>query len=754
MPDDASWTTIGAAVPRIEGRAKVTGQALYASDEPVANPAFAFLVLSTVARGRIRSFDLRAAQAVTGVLDILTYRNVGGEADPPAPHGAGDETTTMQTDRIWHDGQIIGVVVAETFEAAREAAHAIGVEYDAEAPSATFGSPGAEEEVREPGEHEDFAIGDADAAFAGAAVRIDGRFGTPTQHHNPIELFTTTCTWHDGSLTVYEPSQFVHGLRGSLAKQLHLDPKRIRVVARHVGGAFGSKGIPSARTAWIAVAARRLNRPVKLVATRGQGYTIATYRAETRHHIRLGAARDGRLVSFRHEGWEVSSRPSDYNVSGTETTARMYACPNILTRVNIVHTDRNTPGFMRAPPDVPYMFPLEVAMDELAEALGMDPVELRRINDTPTDPVTGRFFSSRPLMRCFDAASERFGWAQRTPQPRSMRDGDWLVGWGCAAAAYPANIGAGAARVLLGPDGQATVQIAAHDIGNGSHTIIAQVAAERLGLRLEAVTVQLGDSDLPPAGLAAGSSHASGICHAVARACEDVRARIALAATTSNAGPFAGRDPATLSLAKGELCGEDGGAEPLHEALARVTGGALEAYAENVPKGLPPDSVGKLYSGQMGISRGNQREDLTAYAFGAQFVAVRVHARTGETRVSRAVGAFAAGRIINPRTAHSQLMGGMIWGISSALHEATEIDTRAARYVNDNIAEYLIPVNADVRTIDVIVVPEQDEAVNPLGMKGIGEIGVVGMNAAIANAVYHATGRRIRDLPIRIEDLL
>ncbi len=266
--------------------------------------------------------------------------------------------------------------------------------------------------------------------------------------------------------------------------------------------------------------------------------------------------------------------------------------------------------------------------------------------------------------------------------------------------------------------------------------------------------MQLGDSDLPPGGLAAGSSHASGICHAVARACEDVRGRLAAAATTSNTGPFAGRDPSSLSLAQGQLRGADGIAETLGDALARVTGGALEAYAENVPKGLPPDSVGKLYAGQPVLSRGNQRQDLTAYAFGAQFVEVRVHARTGEIRVPRAVGAFAAGRIINPRTAHSQLMGGMIWGISSALHEATEIDTRAARYVNDNIADYLIPVNADIRTIEAIMVPEQDEGVNPLGMKGIGEIGVVGMNAAIANAVYHATGRRIRDLPIRIEDML
>ncbi len=296
----------------------------------------------------------------------------------------------------------------------------------------------------------------------------------------------------------------MHGLRGSLSKQLGVPIARIRVVSRHVGGAFGAKGIPSARTAWIAVAARRLGRPVKLVATREQGFTIATYRAETRHHVQLAAEADGRLVALRHEGWEVSSRPSSYTVSGTETTARMYACPNILTRVNVVHADRNTPGFMRAPPDVPYLFALESAIDELAEALGMDPIELRRVNDTDTDPATGLRFSSRSLMRCFDAAAARFGWAGRDPRPGSMRDGDWLVGQGCAASAYPANIGAGAARVSLGTDGHAAVQIAAHDIGTGTHTLIAQVAAERLGVPLAQIMVQIGDTDLPPGGLAAG----------------------------------------------------------------------------------------------------------------------------------------------------------------------------------------------------------------------------------------------------------
>jgi xanthine dehydrogenase YagR molybdenum-binding subunit len=751
MPDG---NLIGQPAIRIDGRAKVTGRARYPSDEVVANPAWAFLVTSAIARGRIRGFDLTEARAVTGFLDILTYENVGGEAEKPKPMSGGETTPTLESDRIAHDGQIIGVVVADSFEAAREAAHKVRVDYEVEPPSATFGSPGAEEEVRKAGEHNDYKVGDAETAFAAAEVKVDARYSTPTQHHNAIELFTTTCEWREGKLTVYEPSQFVYGLRGSLAKQLRMEPGDIHVVSRFVGGAFGSKGGITARTAWIAIAARRLNRAVKLVPTRDQGFTIATYRAETRHHIQLGATRNGRLTAFRHEGWEVTSRPSQYNVSGTETTARIYACPNILTKVNIVHADRNTPGFMRAPPDTPYMFPLETAMDELAVALSMDPIELRRINDTQTDPVTGKRYSSRSLMRCFDEGAARFGWKGRDPRPGAMRDGEWLVGWGCATAAYPANIGPAAARVTLSPDGRARVQIAAHDIGTGAYTVVAITAAERLGLDIDHVVVEMGGTELPAAGLAAGSSHTAGISHAVAKACEGVRARLAEAAVLSNDGALAGLDPASLTLSGGALRGPMGQSEDLSKALSRVASGVLEVYAENVPKGVPPDAMGKIYQGEMAMSRGHSRDDFTTYAFGAQFVEVRVHALTREVRVPRAVGAFASATIVNPLTAHSQYMGGMIWGIGAALHEATEIDPRDARYVNDNIAEYLIPVNADVRSIEVIMVPEEDSEVNPMGIKDIGEVGIVGMNAAISNAVWHATGRRIRDLPIRIEDLL
>jgi xanthine dehydrogenase YagR molybdenum-binding subunit len=432
----------------------------------------------------------------------------------------------------------------------------------------------------------------------------------------------------------------------------------------------------------------------------------------------------------------------------------MYACPNIETKVWVVHADRNTPGFMRAPPDTPYMFALESAMDELAYELGMDPIELRRVNDTMTDPVTGRPFSSRSLMKCYDAAAARFGWSRRDPKPASMRDGDWLVGWGCATACYPSNIGPAAARLILTGEGKAQVQIAAHEIGTGAYTVVAVTAAHALGLPVEAVKVAPADSDLPPIPGAGGSNNAASMSNVVYKACEEARARIAAAAAAARDGPFAGADPATLTLREGQLVGPGGAAEPLAKALTRVTNGVLEVYAENNPAGLPPEALQNLYKGQMTMSRGTGRKDVVAFAFGAQFVEVRVHRLTREVRAPRVVSAFAAGTIVNPTTAYSQFMGGAIWGLSSALHEKTELDLRAARYVNDSLGDYLIPVNADTPSVEIIMVPEEDDRVNPLGVKGIGEIGIVGMNAAVANAVFHATGRRIRDLPVRIEQLL
>ena len=712
MPDG-----IGTDHARIDGPAKVTGNARYPSDMPVNNPAYAWLATSAIARGRVTAIDEAAARSVPGVLEVFTHRNMQGaiaETEFFAKGGyVGSTIRPLESDQVWHDGQIIAMVVADTLEAAREAAFRLKVQYQEERPAAGFDSDGAELKAASDAGFEDPMVGDADAAFASAEVKLEADYSTPTQHHNSIELFTTTALWSGGKLTIHEPSQFVHGMKHGVAAQLRIDPADVHVVSPFVGGAFGGKGALTQRTALVAEAARRLQRPVKLVPTRDQGFTIATYRAETRHKVKLAAGRDGKLVALVHEGEEVTSRPDSYKVGGTATTARVYACPNVRTKVSILHADRNTPGFMRSPPEVPYMFALESAMDELAYALRMDPVELRRLNDTQHEPIKGVPYSSRNLVPCLDAGAKAFGWDRRTPEPRSMRDGDWLVGWGCATSIYPTHIGVATARVTLFPNGEVRVQTAAHDVGTGAYTAIGLAAAQGLGVALDKVRVELGDSDLPPAPVAGGSNTTASVCTVVMKACDEIRAR-----------------------------------------RAQGMQGAIEVYAENIPEGLPPDSIGKLYQGRNALGGGLEGEKVAMAAFGAIFVEVRVHARTCEVRVPRVMGAFAAGRIVSPRQAHSQLTGGLIWGIGAALHEETEIDRRTARYMNDNLSEYLVPVNADIQQVDVILVAEEDGQVNPLSIKGIGELGNVGTNAAVANAVFHATGIRQRHLPVRIEKLL
>src|ERR1700704_570201 len=558
-------SNMGKPEPRLDGRLKVTGEARYGSDFVVSNPAYAFLVTSAIAKGRIESMDLRAAKAVPGVLEIFNYENTGELKDIKYARGGGGPISSIQGfgPRIDYGGQIVALVVADTFEAAREAAHMVRVDYESEPPSATFDSRGA---TSESAANEGLPqAGDAEQAFAAADVRLEAQYETPTQHHNPIELFTTTCVWRDNQLTIYEPSQFVYGLKANLAKKMGVDIADVHAISPFVGGAFGSKAQFSPRTGLVALAAKRLNRPVKLVTTRDQGFTVQTYRAETRHRIRIGAERGGKIASFIHEGWEVTSRPDPYSVSGVEDSARLYGFGAVKTGVTLVHADRNTPGFMRSPPVVPYIYALESAMDELAVKLNTDPIELRRINDTTTDPIDGRPYSSRSLMTCYDQAARAFGWQRRGRQPGSMRERDWLIGWGCATAVYPTHIGAATARVRLLSNGMVRVQTAAHEIGNGAYTVIGQTAAERLGVPLSRVSVELGDTNLPPAPVAGGSRTTASICSAVIKACDAIRDKLFRAAVTANDGPLAGRKVADLTLAEGRVVAAGGAGEKLED---------------------------------------------------------------------------------------------------------------------------------------------------------------------------------------------
>ncbi len=724
---------MGQPIARYEAVGKVTGAKIYADDLPVpGKPAYGWMVTSAIAKGRITDIDESAAKAVPGVQAILTYRNRPPLGEIKTFAGGGlaiTDVAPLAGPEIEHDGQPIALIVADTFEAAREASFRLKFSYEESDPSATFGSEGTTE--RDLGDvnprYEPVRFNDADAALAASAHVVDEEYATPTQHHNAIELFSTTAYWDGPRLVLHEPSQYVWGLKFNIAKQLQIDPDNVHVVSPFVGGAFGSKGAVTHRTAMAALGAKQVGRPVKVVAMRDQGFTHNGYRQETRHRVRLGCDANGKLTGYHHRQSEFTARVTPYSNGGLEKTAAMYAFQAVKTDNDIVQGDRNVPTFMRSPAEVPTVYALESAMNELAAAAGIDPVAFRKMNDTRVNAVNGAPYTSRSLNECLDAAAERFGWSRRNPAPRSTRDGDWLIGWGCSMAMYPTQMSPSTARVTLRRNGSALIEVAAHDVGTGCYTIAAQAAGERLGIDPTRIEVRMGDSRFPPGPISGGSISTASVTSAVADACDKLAAQ--------------------LGVAKGA----DGDAR--RAAVAAMTGPELEALGRWVPPSLDDKALDAMYDGGVRITGGNLPE-RTMFAFGAEMVEVRVNERTREIRVPRVVGAFAGGRIMNPRTAHSQYLGGLIWGISSALHEKTEIDLRRGRYVNDNLAEYLIPVNADIRDIDIIMVPEVDNEINVLGVKGIGELANVGTAAAVTDAVWHATGKRVRELPVRIEDLL
>ncbi len=667
---------------RVDGRAKVTGAARFASDVSLSNLAYAAVVTSKIARGQIVGFDLKRANEVVGLLRIFTYREMA-EAIHPVKHlmaggYANSSALPLGSAEIYYAGQIVAVVIAESQVAAEEAALLVDLRYKEKPAFATLGQVGTEavalSSIRPA--HKDPKLGDAKRAFETAAVRVDETYRTPIQHHNPMELFGTTCVWNGDRLTVYESTRYVDAAQHGLAAQLGIDAGK-RVVCPFIGGHFGSRLGLSQYTAPMAIAARWIGRPVRYVATRSQGFTIANHRPDTRHRIRIAATKDGEFAALLHDAEVTSSRFDDFAIEGTDVTASLYGWRNVATTESLVHVDRNTPGPMRAPPEVPYLFALESALDELAEKLEIDPIELRRRNDTATDPISGKPFTPRVLMECFEAGAKAFGWALRDPKPASMREGEWLVGYGCASAVRPAKRAAATMRVGLSADGRARVETAHHEIGNGIYTVLAMEASELLGVAVEAVTVRLGDTALPPAGISGGSSTTMSLIPVLEMGCDPLRdqlARVALAHHEAFA-KFASRD---LQLRGGLLVAPNGTSMKVSEVFAFLGQAEIETVAEAAPSG-GEEAVAKLRVGKMMLA---STEKNLKWAYGAQFAEVRVHARTNEIRAARLTGAFSAGPILNRMTALSQLRGGMIWGLGAALLEATVVDPKTCRYVN------------------------------------------------------------------------
>ncbi len=746
--------SIGAPITRRDATAKATGAARYAADYGHAGTAYAALTLSTVARGRITRVDSAAAEAVPGVQMVLTHRdmNQGLGAETFIMKGGHMQSSFMPltSDEVHYSGQIVGLVVADTTEAAEQAARALNIEYAAQHASAAMDDPDRTVQTEPKPE---ITVGDADAAMAQAPVKVDHEYTTPAQHHNPMELYATTASWNDGKLTIESPSQWVIGQRAALATIFGLSPEDVHVISPYIGGAFGCKATLLPHTVLVATAARRLGRPVKLVVPRDAMFTVGSFRPAACNRIALGAERDGTMVAMVHEAVGQTAAIDHIAFPGTNVTSRMYDIPNIKTSESTVATDVNTPGFQRAPAEASSFFAYESAVDELAVALNMDPIELRLKNEPKVDPVKGLPWSSRSLVQCYRRGAELFGWDKRTPGVGSMRTDDGvLIGYGCATATYPSAMVPAAAHVALSGDGTLRVRTSAHDVGTGAYTILGQVAADVLGVADEQIWVELGDSDLPSGPMSGGSVTTGSAGSAVHMAAMALREKL-LAVATAGTGPFAGRDPATLQFAGGHVVGADGAAHSLADVLKASPAGSLEAGAEWKPDTM---DAGKMQHGLLGgfAIEGPVTKTHAIYSFGAQFAEVHIDPLLRTIRVARMVGAFACGRIVNPRTARSNLAGGMVWGASFALLEETKVDRPRARFANQDLAGYHISSCADIGDVTVEMVDETDTVVNAIGAKAVGEIGIVGMPAAIANAVYHATGIRVRKTPILIEDLL
>jgi xanthine dehydrogenase YagR molybdenum-binding subunit len=734
-------SNIGQPLTRRDGVLKVTGAAQYAADHHPPGMLHAVLAVSSIARGRVTFLDVEAAKACPGVVAVMTPANKPVLAQDP------DEKTNpfmfrldlLQNDRVRYANQPIAVVIAETLEAATEGAVLLSPRYDAK--PARIGLDATESFVPPAvgvGNPPEVHHGDVVTGLANASKRIDTTYETAPQYHNPMEPHAIVAAWDGDALSIDTPSQGLALAQGRLAGLFGISPDKIHIRSPFLGGGFGCKGLIAGPQVLGIMAARMVGKPVKLVLRREQMYGSIGHRAPTRQTLRIGVDNDGKLTALDHRTKTTSSTFDDFFEPASDISHTLYASPAIATSHEAVRVDTGTPLFMRAPGEASGSIALESAIDEMAYACGIDPLAFRLKNYAEVEPISGKPFSSKVLRQCYSQGAERFGWERRPLEPRQMRDRDGLlVGWGVGTATFPALMFGGNAKAVLRQDGSGVMKIGAHDMGQGAWTALAQIAADSLGLDIDQVDFRAGTSDLPDAGIAGGSAHTASAGMAIYNAGADVIARLADLATGDNRSPLFGAGNSGVIARAGHLFRRDD--ESSSESYADILGRA--GFAEIVGEGSSANTLGAPST-------------YATHAHGAVFAEVKVDPELGQTRVTRMIGAFAAGRIINPRMVRSQLCGGMTWGISFALHEQAVTDARSGRPMNPNLAEYHIPVNADVPSVEAILVEEHDPHVNALGIKGVGEIGVTGSAGAVANAVWHATGVRVRKFPVTLDRLL
>jgi xanthine dehydrogenase YagR molybdenum-binding subunit len=713
-------TGIGAPVARPDGPAKVSGRAAYAGDDAPAGTLHGVLVTSSIAAGTVTAVDAAQALRVRGVLSVLTHESLPQVASAPVPPAA-QSFTPMQDTRVLYEGQPIAIVLAGTLEAAEEGASKVQVTYRKEAPQVFSSAPTVEPRGAQANNGYAFAeidthVGGTDDAWSRAHVVVDQVYATPARHHNPIEPSATVAEWRGDEVFIHDATQWTYGIRYTLSAMLGIAPDKVHVRCPYTGGGFGCKGYVWPHQVLAVLAARVVERPVRIRLTRQAMYTGAGYQPAMSSHVRLAAAADGRLTAMQHDTVNMTSMFDDYIEFGSAATRALYATPALVTSTRIRHCHVGTPTAMRAPHEGPGLFALESAMDELAHALKMDPLALRLANHADRDPSDGRPFSSKKLREVYVEAARRFGWDRRAASPRAVREGDLLIGWGMASCIMTTFRFAANARVAMRADGTVRISAGTQEIGTGPYTVMPQIASEMLGVPVSRVSLALGDTSLPETGGTFGSSTTLSVGSAVKDACEKLKARL-------------------LSISPRVI--------DLTQALAGTGIEEVSAEGSWKPHG------GVAFDGAGGSS------GRSMHTWGAIFVEVAVDEALGLVRMRRAVGGYSAGRIVNPRTARSQMIGGIVWGYGQALLEQSAFDERHGRYLSKNLSGVMLPVNADIPAdIDVFFADEFDPHASAIGARGIGELGATGVAAAIANAVWHATGRRIRRLPIHMADVL